>query len=1590
MNARPSCRRSALRRSGGSAERRDSGAGPSAVLCRAPAALPWLTLLLWLLAPLAAQAQNEEYKEVISREVSVFVGADSELPYREIVSREVSVFVGAEPEPPYGEIVSREVSVLQPNGASWFVDGGQVVSLPMLRTYRAFDQADTTIWLRASGAGTVLSLPNVTNVIGNARRNGYLRIEALDGGRVDLASVLAMTQPYDGADATAPRGIQVLADGTNSVVDLSSLVSFQDLAATPGSRLEARNGGTILLGGGRDLALRQITLVASGQGTKLDLSELRTFEGGPAASPAQIQALSGATIDLRLVQEMGLGATSMLADGAASVIDLSSLVRLNAGSLEARGGGMILTPRLRFLDRVTLTVRNTGGIGLAELRKLTNSRVTVDGTAIEFTQLFNWSGTVFEYLNDGTIRLPQIDFQLSNLTISTNQLWCGDPLTVSWQGINRTGAEVLGSWTDTIYLSADDRWDIGDILLGTVDQTNGLASNALYSASAEVFVPGVFPGNYHVLARTVAFNMEGTNGPDNTTAIPTPVYMPELVLGSPTNSFFLQPGHARYWQLVTTADEDLRVSVDLLATNGATELYIRHGAIPTASEFDYKCDDVLKPDQSLRVSGTRASTNYVLVYAAALGARPAPITIMAEYLPFALTGFSPHNGGNSGKITMTFTGHKLALGTTAQLLYQGQDMQYNTILPLFTHQTNMASLHAQFDLTGLPAVVCSAELIAPDGHIAVSDEHFTIEPGSTGGLQLSWTGPQAARRHQIPMHYHVQVHNTSNNDAEFVLVSAWVTEDPAVSLTARGPLPIPELSAHSGYLSYIIPWIGTDQTATFDYTLRVADEYPGSSVRTSWRADLMPRNEFITQLSKVCEDSRQYVLSQTNLQVDAMALYTCATDVVTWRSYYAEQLRNAGFNVRAAELSPGPVVSTRSPAPHGELLCELVCGVVCHLAFSEVLSPVGAGIVCLPVCLAGVCVPPADGHGDPTDIIEPYDPNAKSTLLGFGPQQFVSSSGILPYTIDFENTADATAAALRVTVSDRLDPSLDWSTVTLLEVGFSGMRVQIDRRLVDRVDRIPFQGWTWNTAGGWHRGETPLMVDLSANVDVTTGLLTVSLTSSDTNTGTFPSDPYAGFLPPNRPEMFYYATNEAGCCGSLGNSRTLVQPGQGYVAYTVRPRTNVVTGTVITNAARIVFDWNDPIDTPSVFNTIDAGAPVSSIRALRAESGRTFLVEWGGQDDEGGSGVASYDVYVSTNGVDYVPWLPYATNPGAWFVGDLGQTYYFYSIARDWVGNEEARPNSHQAFTTVSTNAPVLVSATDQSAMPRSALVFTNTLASGTPVGEWRFSLGDGAPAGASISATSGIFQWTPTCEQASRNYPITIWVTDTGNPNLLDATSFTVEVSECVVPSLGTLVLRAGDSGQVPVQLLSTAPLTNLTMTVGALAGRLTNLSIEPIVSPICAATLAPTVTNLVAGQDVFDLNLTTCAGQFLIGTQQVAWLHFSAVSNLPSAFVDLNLDNTVGHQLDGTPVRNFAPQSGRLVIIGEEPLLQAVLGTNGQPALVLFGPPDRQYVIETAPSLDATPTWSGWRDLELTDLFDTVGIPDVEQQRFYRARRK
>src|SRR5207244_2942142 len=128
----------------------------------------------------------------------------------------------------------------------------------------------------------------------------------------------------------------------------------------------------------------------------------------------------------------------------------------------------------------------------------------------------------------------------------------------------------------------------------------------------------------------------------------------------------------------------------------------------------------------------------------------------------------------------------------------------------------------------------------------------------------------------------------------------------------------------------------------------------------------------------------------------------------------------------------------------------------------------------------------------------------------------------------------------------------------------------------------------------------------------------------------------------------------------------------------------------IRNVAVVTFDANPSIATDQVDEndpskgtdptkqdlvTLDAGAPTSSVAVLPASEGAPiFAVSWSGSDDTGGSGIASYDVYVADNGGTFTPWLTATMLTTANYLGQDGHTYGFYSIAIDHVGHREATP----------------------------------------------------------------------------------------------------------------------------------------------------------------------------------------------------------------------------------------------------------------------------------------------------------------------------
>jgi len=146
-------------------------------------------------------------------------------------------------------------------------------------------------------------------------------------------------------------------------------------------------------------------------------------------------------------------------------------------------------------------------------------------------------------------------------------------------------------------------------------------------------------------------------------------------------------------------------------------------------------------------------------------------------------------------------------------------------------------------------------------------------------------------------------------------------------------------------------------------------------------------------------------------------------------------------------------------------------------------------------------------------------------------------------------------------------------------------------------------------------------------------------------------------------------------------------------------------------------------------------------------------------------------------------------------------------------------PNSKPA----AANQPPVLSAIGNKTVNESTLLSFTATATDPDAGQTRtFSLGSGAPAGATINSSTGAFSWTPTEAQGPGSYPITVRVTDNGSPAQNDFETITVTVNEVnVAPVLASIGNKSGVSGS-PVTFTATAtdadlPAQTRTFSLGA-----------------------------------------------------------------------------------------------------------------------------------------------------------------------------
>jgi hypothetical protein len=294
-------------------------------------------------------------------------------------------------------------------------------------------------------------------------------------------------------------------------------------------------------------------------------------------------------------------------------------------------------------------------------------------------------------------------------------------------------------------------------------------------------------------------------------------------------------------------------------------------------------------------------------------------------------------------------------------------------------------------------------------------------------------------------------------------------------------------------------------------------------------------------------------------------------------------------------------------------------------------------------------------------------------------------------------------------------------------------------------------------------------------------------------------------------------------------------------------------------------------------------------------------------------------------------------------------------------------------FTILKNNhPPVLDPIADQVVDANRALVLTNFARDFVLPGEQLdFSLLS-APTGARIrnrSATNAVFSWMPACEQGGTTNIITVQVSDNGTPPLTATQTFAVTVPDCVQVSLGSTVVRAGDTVSVPMALLSTVPLSNVVMLAAYPAERFTNTTL--LINPQQVAA-APLFNQ--PGTGLLDVGLEFQTNHTLRLSTNVVTLGFTTFSNQSSAFVWLTLPNVAAQRSDGSVVTNAYGLSGRVVVVGEEPLLEALRAPSNQVSLLQYALPDSAIGLQWTTNVAG----SGWQpspSVTQTNLVQAAG---------------
>ncbi|MEM6326158.1 MAG: CARDB domain-containing protein, partial [Bacteroidota bacterium] len=894
----------------------------------------------------------------------------------------------------------------------------------------------------------------------------------------------------------------------------------------------------------------------------------------------------------------------------------------------------------------------------------------------------------------------------------------GEAIHVQNAGAPAAGSSRLGTEAEGI--------PDGSPALG--EAPNALRTLTQVDQEAAGTVPNLTPGDYRAIVWTdVRGGVRETDNDNNRTASDGQigVAIPALTLGQP-EPVVLAAGIERYYRLDVPEGRDLRLSLGNPTTfrDEEFELFVAYDRVPTPGDFDaaFAAESALGAPELL-VPSTRAGTYYVLVRNPYLLARfgdEADVTLTAEAFDFRLFSSTPDAGGTQGRVLATVRGAQLAPGTTFHLEGGGARVDGRVVRVVSSMEAQV-----EFDLQG--AATGRYDIVAERASMTARlADGFEVQTPSAVRLREALVRPPALRFNERAA-LEAVVTNDGNVDLDVVVMSVLVPAEVMFSLTSEdfvgsilSPDAAPDPSAtvqrgitidvvlpdgdvlQMGLITVIARDLRIGESFTADLVSPQVTLLPGELAPFAITTRGYTREEFAAMIQEnapriLGEIDRSPDLLSGTPEIAALLATNNADAVAQIASnldaffasvgltgdgplrgsrtvtYTPQAGAPAALRVDLASLlaTPQECADLGTAFGIGIGIPALIVGIILLPAELTALAVIGviAGAISLAVALDSVInnrdwgllgefglpaspldlVPlairfacdPTLGSVDPNDILGPE---------GYGAARWIPRDTPIPYTIRFENDATlANAPAKEVIITQTLDEDLDLRSFRVERFGFG-----------ERSYKLPGSGRAYYTDRLDLRDSLGVFVDVATTLDVTSGEIRLSLRAIDPQTGALTQDPLGGFLPPNEdaPE------------------------GEGFFAYRIRPLETAPEAARIDAQASIVFDSNPPIETPPIFNTLDAAAPESRVDGGRVVVLDTSSVQLSWNSSDRGAGLASVALYARRAdtgeaaappfvGASFEPIATGLTDSTFVFEGAPGAQYEFFTLATDFAGNTE-------------------------------------------------------------------------------------------------------------------------------------------------------------------------------------------------------------------------------------------------------------------------------------------------------------------------------